>query len=89
MVAVVLVLGIKLFRGTLNKWLIPLKPNGKDLIKRIQYLEFLANKSRYRNDETAINCMLGVEVLEDHQQSYEPESLSTAEQGNTSEIKGG
>ncbi|KAE9367500.1 hypothetical protein N431DRAFT_486595 [Stipitochalara longipes BDJ] len=46
MVAVILVLLIKFFRGTLNKWLVPLNPDGKDLIKRIQYLEFIAN-TRY------------------------------------------
>ncbi len=80
MVAVALVLGIKLFRGTLNKWLVPLTPNGKELIKKLQYLEFLANKSRYRRDEDAINSVLANGVLESHQ--LQP--LTPTERGNAS-----
>ena len=49
MVAVTLVLLIKFFRGTLNRWLVPLNPDGRDLIQRIQYLEFIAD-TRYQNN---------------------------------------
>jgi amino acid transporter len=50
MVAVTLVLLIKFFRGTLNKWLVPLNPDGKDLIERIEYLEFIAT-TRYQSNK--------------------------------------
>ena len=83
--AVALVLGIKLFRGTLNKWLVPLNPNGRELIRKIQDLEFLENKSRYRSDEDAINSALGNGVLENHQQSYQLQAPPPAEWGYASE----
>ena len=58
-----LVLFIKFFRGTLNKWLVPLNPDGKDLIKRIQYLEFIAD-TRYQNNRDKANEELSKEVEE-------------------------
>jgi amino acid transporter len=54
MVAVTLVLLIKFFRGRLNTWLVPLKPDGKDLIEKIQYLEFIAD-TRYQNNRDKVN----------------------------------
>jgi hypothetical protein len=63
MVAVTLVLFIKFFRGTLNKWLVPLNPDGKDLIKRIQYLEFIAD-TRYQNNTNKVNEELSKKVVE-------------------------
>jgi yeast amino acid transporter len=50
MVAVILVLLIKSFRGRLNRWLVPLNPDGKDLIERIQYLESIA-AFRYQDNQ--------------------------------------
>jgi amino acid transporter len=49
MVAVILVLLIKSFRGRLNRWLVPLNPDGQDLIDRIRYLESIAD-FRYQNN---------------------------------------
>jgi hypothetical protein len=60
---VTLVLCIKLFRGTLKKWLVPLNPDGKDLIKRIQYLEFIAD-TRYQNNKDKVDEVLSREVIE-------------------------
>ena len=54
MVAVTLVLVIKFFRGRLNKWLVPLNPDGEDLINRIRYLEDIA-KLRYHNNRNKVN----------------------------------
>jgi amino acid transporter len=54
MVAVILVLLIKFFRGTLKRWLVPLNPDGKDLINRIQYLEFIAD-TRYQNSRDKVS----------------------------------
>ena len=46
----------------MKEWLVPFKTDGKKLIEKIQYLEFLENKNRYRRDEDAINGVLGDEI---------------------------
>jgi hypothetical protein len=63
MVAVTLVLCIKFRRGRLKKWLVPLNPNGKDLIKRIQNLEFIAD-TRFQNNEDKVDEELSQEGVE-------------------------
>jgi len=63
MVAVTLVLCIKFFKGTLNRWLVPLNPDGEDLVKRIQYLQFIAD-TRYQNNEDEVDDEPGERVVE-------------------------
>ncbi len=64
MVAVVLVFGIKFFRGTVKEWFVPFRDDGELLIEKIQYLEFLVAKSKYRKNENVSDGMLGDEIKE-------------------------